>query len=214
MAAEVATGPSQTSAGAAAPVTSLTGLTGSSSRAKSPGSFNLSASSSIARASSQNSISESQLQFQSQYKSTASPSDDSSSSTAFFSASGHHQLLSPGGTSLVPLTDRNVPRGLPPMSAMSGTSPTGMSDPRAPMSPRSMHMALNQEQQNMDALSGDPTAPRKRSKVSRACDECRRKKIRCDATSESGIEQCSSCKRVGSKCSFSRVPMKRGPSKG
>ncbi|KAK9468910.1 hypothetical protein V1512DRAFT_245725 [Lipomyces arxii] len=58
------------------------------------------------------------------------------------------------------------------------------------------------------------TLPRKRSKVSRACDECRRKKIRCDATLDSGPEQCSSCKRVGEKCSFSRIPMKRGPSKG
>ncbi|KAG9228822.1 hypothetical protein BJ875DRAFT_489498 [Amylocarpus encephaloides] len=58
------------------------------------------------------------------------------------------------------------------------------------------------------------TAPRKRSKVSRACDECRRKKIRCDATGEVGDDQCSSCKRVGARCQFSRVPMKRGPSKG
>jgi hypothetical protein len=57
-------------------------------------------------------------------------------------------------------------------------------------------------------------APRKRSKVSRACDECRRKKIRCDATGEAGDEQCSSCKRVQARCQFSRVPMKRGPSKG
>jgi hypothetical protein len=58
------------------------------------------------------------------------------------------------------------------------------------------------------------TAPRKRSKVSRACDECRRKKIRCDATGEQGDENCSSCKRTGTRCQFSRVPMKRGPSKG
>lgn len=57
-------------------------------------------------------------------------------------------------------------------------------------------------------------AGRKRSKVSRACDECRRKKIRCDATGEPGNEQCSSCKRVSATCQFSRVPMKRGPSKG
>lgn len=56
--------------------------------------------------------------------------------------------------------------------------------------------------------------PRKRSKVSRACDECRRKKIRCDATGEEGDANCSSCKRVGARCQFSRVPMKRGPSKG
>ncbi|KAI9870625.1 MAG: Glucose-responsive transcription factor [Pleopsidium flavum] len=66
---------------------------------------------------------------------------------------------------------------------------------------------------NHDPSFGE-SAPRKRSKVSRACDECRRKKIRCDATSESGVEQCSNCKRVGSRCQFSRVPMKRGPSKG
>lgn len=57
-------------------------------------------------------------------------------------------------------------------------------------------------------------APRKRSKVSRACDECRRKKIRCDATGEEEDAICSSCKRVGTRCQFSRVPMKRGPSKG
>ncbi|KAI9756210.1 MAG: transcriptional repressor general negative regulator of transcription subunit 4 [Chaenotheca gracillima] len=65
-----------------------------------------------------------------------------------------------------------------------------------------------------DGSMNDPSAPRKRSKVSRACDECRRKKIRCDATSESGPEQCTSCKRTGVHCQFSRVPMKRGPSKG
>ncbi|KAH6679486.1 hypothetical protein B0J14DRAFT_649874 [Halenospora varia] len=72
----------------------------------------------------------------------------------------------------------------------------------------------------MDQMGGQynapdgSNAPRKRSKVSRACDECRRKKIRCDATGEPGDEQCSSCRRVGARCQFSRVPMKRGPSKG
>jgi hypothetical protein len=75
------------------------------------------------------------------------------------------------------------------------------------------------EQSAYPQLDGPPTTnsnpnSRKRSKVSRACDECRRKKIRCDATTESGEEQCSSCKRVGTRCQFSRVPMKRGPSKG
>ncbi|KAF2494527.1 hypothetical protein BU16DRAFT_618600 [Lophium mytilinum] len=60
----------------------------------------------------------------------------------------------------------------------------------------------------------DGSGSRKRSKVSRACDECRRKKIRCDATSENGPEACSSCKRTGARCQFSRQPMKRGPSKG
>ncbi|KAJ4995537.1 putative transcriptional regulatory protein [Colletotrichum sp. SAR 10_66] len=61
---------------------------------------------------------------------------------------------------------------------------------------------------------GDSTPPRKRSKVSRACDECRRKKVKCDAQSDSGDNPCSNCKRSGIRCLFSRVPQKRGPSKG
>ncbi|RCI17385.1 hypothetical protein L249_2676 [Ophiocordyceps polyrhachis-furcata BCC 54312] len=60
----------------------------------------------------------------------------------------------------------------------------------------------------------DGVPPRKRSKVSRACDECRRKKIKCDAQSDSGDTPCSSCARSSIRCLFSRVPQKRGPSKG
>ncbi|KAI1770354.1 hypothetical protein F4818DRAFT_268040 [Hypoxylon cercidicola] len=56
--------------------------------------------------------------------------------------------------------------------------------------------------------------PRKRSKVSRACDECRRKKVKCDAVSENGDEPCSNCRRSAIRCLFSRIPQKRGPSKG
>ncbi|EKJ70856.1 hypothetical protein NXS19_005078 [Fusarium pseudograminearum] len=56
--------------------------------------------------------------------------------------------------------------------------------------------------------------PRKRSKVSRACDECRRKKIKCDAQTDTGDAPCSSCARSSIRCLFSRVPQKRGPSKG
>ncbi|KAJ9667345.1 Glucose-responsive transcription factor [Coniosporium apollinis] len=78
-------------------------------------------------------------------------------------------------------------------------------------------MALQQEQaygQPDDYSDPNSSSARKRSKVSRACDECRRKKIRCDATSENGPEACTSCKRTGAVCQFSRQPMKRGPSKG
>lgn len=35
----------------------------------------------------------------------------------------------------------------------------------------------------------------KRTKVSRACDECRRKKIRCDAIDETGSVPCTNCAR-------------------
>ncbi|KAG6014705.1 hypothetical protein E4U43_006242 [Claviceps pusilla] len=61
---------------------------------------------------------------------------------------------------------------------------------------------------------GDEIPPRKRSKVSRACDQCRRKKIKCDAQSDTGETPCSSCARANTLCLFSRVPQKRGPSKG
>ncbi|KAL2259910.1 hypothetical protein VTK26DRAFT_6255 [Humicola hyalothermophila] len=64
----------------------------------------------------------------------------------------------------------------------------------------------------------DATPPRKRSKVSRACDECRRKKIKCDAqvdkVSEMSEQPCSNCRRSNAQCLFSRIPQKRGPSKG
>ncbi|KAK5113376.1 hypothetical protein LTR62_003476 [Meristemomyces frigidus] len=61
----------------------------------------------------------------------------------------------------------------------------------------------------------DPdSAKKERTKVSRACDECRRKKIRCDAIDESGQTPCSNCNRTNARCAFSRQPMKRGPSKG
>ena len=64
------------------------------------------------------------------------------------------------------------------------------------------------------AAMADNIPPRKRSKVSRACDECRRKKIKCDAQSDLGSAPCSSCARSNIQCLFSRVPQKRGPSKG
>ncbi|EDK39110.2 hypothetical protein PGUG_03208 [Meyerozyma guilliermondii ATCC 6260] len=60
--------------------------------------------------------------------------------------------------------------------------------------------------------------PRKRSKVSRACDGCRRKKIRCDGEFTSSLSKvtkaCTNCRKNFEECTFSRVPLKRGPSKG
>lgn len=68
--------------------------------------------------------------------------------------------------------------------------------------------------QSFSHVHDESTPPRKRSKVSRACDECRRKKVRCDATTDLGDSPCSNCKRSSQRCSFSRIPQKRGPSKG
>lgn len=57
---------------------------------------------------------------------------------------------------------------------------------------------------------------RKRSKVSRACDQCRKKKIRCDvdAADDGVLKTCNNCQARGQICEFSRIPQKRGPSKG
>ncbi|KAI0142686.1 hypothetical protein GGR57DRAFT_485736 [Xylariaceae sp. FL1272] len=89
------------------------------------------------------------------------------------------------------------------------------SHPRPP--PLQPHGALDQLAQHFashpHAVHGE-IPPRKRSKVSRACDECRRKKIRCDASSETADEPCSNCRRSAIRCLFSRIPQKRGPSKG
>lgn len=82
----------------------------------------------------------------------------------------------------------------------------------------SLHSQIGQAQAGQmggfDNSNGS-TAPRKRSKTSRACDECRRKKIRCDS-SELNHEPplCTNCKRLSVFCMFSREPQKRGPSKG
>jgi hypothetical protein len=124
-------------------------------------------------------------------------------------------------------------RGLAPnMNAGHGGTMSDSQDERAQSQANVNHQYEHQQdphaqashvqgsQSSVDQMAGQygtpdgSMAPRKRSKVSRACDECRRKKIRCDATGEPGDESCSSCKRVGTTCQFSRIPMKRGPSKG
>ncbi|KAI9712782.1 MAG: Glucose-responsive transcription factor [Bogoriella megaspora] len=72
-----------------------------------------------------------------------------------------------------------------------------------------------EQQQSPQQSAAEAHAERqRRSKTTRACDECRRKKIRCDASNESGEHPCSNCNRTGAMCQFSRLPMKRGPSKG
>lgn len=59
---------------------------------------------------------------------------------------------------------------------------------------------------------------RKRSKVSRACDTCRKKKIKCNAEYSSSLKEitkkCDNCIKNQVECLFSRTPLKRGPSKG
>lgn len=150
----------------------------------------------------------------------------------FYSSSGPQQPGIPSPDALQHLAQQS--RNLAPiMSASLGGNMTDGQDPRGPsqginqgnVNHQYGHDGLpspqmQQSHGHMDPMGsqyGTPDgsmAPRKRSKVSRACDECRRKKVRCDATGESETEQCANCKRVGANCQFTRQPMKRGPSKG
>ncbi|KAG0365251.1 fungal-specific transcription factor domain-containing protein [Gamsiella multidivaricata] len=50
----------------------------------------------------------------------------------------------------------------------------------------------------------------KRRRVSRACDTCRRKKVRCDGVQPS----CTNCTTFGFQCTFNDSAKKRGPPKG
>ncbi|KAI8382278.1 fungal-specific transcription factor domain-containing protein [Blakeslea trispora] len=48
----------------------------------------------------------------------------------------------------------------------------------------------------------------KRIKISRACDECRKRKVKCD-----GVQPCSRCRKSNTECVFAKLPPKRGPPK-
>lgn len=76
----------------------------------------------------------------------------------------------------------------------------------------------NQAYDTEIVITHDGNPPRKRSKVSRACDSCRRKKIRCNAEYSSSLQKvtkiCNNCMKNDENCTFSRTPLKRGPSKG
>ncbi|KAI0449105.1 hypothetical protein F5B21DRAFT_64976 [Xylaria acuta] len=111
-----------------------------------------------------------------------------------------HQQFVPGQQPPAPIS----PQRLPPLQQQRPLlQPHGVLDQLAPQYASHAHRNVQ-----------DNIPPRKRSKVSRACDECRRKKVKCDAASETGEEPCSNCRRSSIRCLFSRIPQKRGPSKG
>ncbi|KAF2429349.1 hypothetical protein EJ08DRAFT_735111 [Tothia fuscella] len=82
-----------------------------------------------------------------------------------------------------------------------------------PQMPHATEHALHNAAQAAEEAAA-ALAAKQRSKVSRACDQCRRKKIRCDATGENETCSCTACKKSNLVCQFSRTPQKRGPSKG
>ncbi|KAJ7180692.1 fungal-specific transcription factor domain-containing protein [Mycena filopes] len=60
--------------------------------------------------------------------------------------------------------------------------------------------------------SDDAAAQSKRRRIQRACDTCRRKKVRCDGAQMPG-NRCSNCITYGLQCSYVETARKRGPPK-
>ncbi|KAL0565454.1 Gypsy retrotransposon integrase-like protein 1, partial [Marasmius crinis-equi] len=61
-------------------------------------------------------------------------------------------------------------------------------------------------------LSSDEEGQAKKRKIQRACDMCRRKKIRCDGVQNYG-GTCSNCRTYGIECTYVEQAKKRGPPK-
>ncbi|KIW15776.1 hypothetical protein PV08_05826 [Exophiala spinifera] len=102
------------------------------------------------------------------------------------------------------------------LAAASNGADASMAPPQTP-NQASFMPARKSVDDLSDAMQTPQTGDkRKRSKTSRACDECRRKKVRCDAPTEADgtPKTCSNCQKAGATCEFERKPMKRGPSKG
>ena len=99
-------------------------------------------------------------------------------SSDLLNGQNHHAL-----SSILQATTSNAPDPTSPMT------PTQQEQP-----PLSAHDSLSQQRQSyrLDSASSDQYADggnkRKRSKVSRACDECRRKKVRTPQTREHPME--------------------------
>lgn len=69
----------------------------------------------------------------------------------------------------------------------------------------------NQEQYSSEEEVRD--RKKRKTKLARACDVCRRKKIRCDGPQGPG-EKCLNCVTFKTECTYGEVAKKRGPPKG
>lgn len=87
----------------------------------------------------------------------------------------------------------------------------GISTPAIPTS-SNFNITITKSPNKSGRNTSAENQARKRTKASRACDQCRKKKIKCDYNDLKGI--CQYCQRNNEECSFVRVPLKRGPSKG
>ncbi|QKX56587.1 uncharacterized protein TRUGW13939_03692 [Talaromyces rugulosus] len=85
---------------------------------------------------------------------------------------------------------------------MSSQMFSGYSGDGSPVNPNQ----LGANAQDDDRMDGDP----KRRRIARACDMCRKKKIKCDGK----MPKCTHCINYKTECIFTQVEKKRNPPKG
>ncbi|KAI5308253.1 hypothetical protein KEM55_006175 [Ascosphaera atra] len=93
----------------------------------------------------------------------------------------------------------------PPQAQAPGTAP-GPGQVPVPMYTNVMTPGSNEEGYNGQDDGNDA----KRRRIARACDMCRKKKIKCDGK----MPKCSHCINYKTECIFTQVEKKRNPPKG
>ncbi|CAE6366230.1 unnamed protein product [Rhizoctonia solani] len=73
--------------------------------------------------------------------------------------------------------------------------------------------AISSAEEDDDSQRGVEGANAKKRRVQRACDVCRRKKVRCDGATRAG-NRCSNCVAFNFDCTYVEAAKKRGPPKG
>lgn len=91
----------------------------------------------------------------------------------------------------------------PPPQIFGGYAPDGMTMQHLPP-----ELAAQMFSDHSTLL--DDTNEAKRRRISRACDMCRKKKIKCDGV----LPNCGHCTNYKTKCEFTQVEKKRSPPKG
>jgi hypothetical protein len=70
-------------------------------------------------------------------------------------------------------------------------------------------MELNHYRRDVNSMSDGASRPKKQRRISRACDFCHRRSIRCRPTQDDG-NRCQNCSDFGVDCTFIRPLKKRG----
>jgi hypothetical protein len=70
-------------------------------------------------------------------------------------------------------------------------------------------MELSHHRPEGNSMSGDTSKPKKQRRISRACDFCHRRSIRCRPSAEND-NRCQNCSDFGADCTFNRPFKRRG----